>query len=630
MPSPPPPGADAAVHSPDLREKTWRRAQDFGGVGNDATYLWPRWLVLRAVGLVYLLVFAGIIVEGQVLVGPHGLIPLANSFAGLHARFPSALVAFLQAPSLFWLGTGAGMISAVAWLGLIAALAVVLNLWPRLALFACWLLHLSFVTAWGLWSGSQVDQLMLEVALLCIPFAPAGLRPGLGAASPPRPLALFMMRWLLFRVMFENGVIKVIGDARWRDLTAMDALYETSPFPTILGYLDHQLPHGYHLFEVALTYAAEFLAPLLAVCAGRRGRWTAFVIWVVFQAGIQLTNNFGWLNTASIALGLLLLDDQMVVAAAVKLRLRRLGGWLAARAVKLSAPVLAPWQRRTLGTALWTHFALTIVVFGLLCGGAVEGFPAGIGEAVRFPIEGFRSVNSFTLFGGLLPARFAIEFEGSNDGGVTWRPYEFFYQPQRVDRICPYIAPWYPRFEATLQIEATRSTPSPLYALVATHLLQGDAAVAGLFARNPFPGRPPAIVRMPAYRLTFTDRATQRTTGAYWHKELVGEYLPMMSLDAHGQGVAVQSPLDAVRLMAGQGNVAAQAGLGLMYAQGDGVPRDEVEALVWFTLAARAGDPDAARNRDLAESRVGPAGVQAARQRSEAIAAEIDARKKIR
>jgi len=612
---------------PGVLGKTWLRMKDFAGAGGDATYLWPRWLVLRAVGLVYILVFAGIIEEGQVLVGPRGLIPLASFFTDLHVRFPSAIAAFIQAPSLFWLGTSAGMISALAWLGLLAAVALVLNLWPRMALFGCWVILLSFVTAWGVWSGSQVDQLMLEAALLCIPFAPAGYRPGLGAASPPRPLVTFMVRWLLFRVMFESGVVKLIsGDPRWRDLTAMDVLYETSPFPTILGYLDHQLPHGYHLFEVALTYTAEFVAPLLAVFAGRRGRWFAFVTWVMFQAGIQLTNNFGWLNTASIALGLLLLDDQMLASAAAKLRLRRLGELVAAQAVKISAPMLAPWRSRMLRLALWTHFGLTLIFFGLLCGQAVEGFPAGLGRPVKFLFEGFHSANAYTLYGGLLPARFGIEFEGSNDGGVTWRPYKYHYQPQQVDRICPFIAPWYPRFEATLQIEATRSTPSPLYALVATHLLQGDPAVTALFVRDPVPARVPAIIRMPAYRLTFTDAATRRATGAYWHKELLGEYLPMMYLDAKGQGVAVSSPTGAIRLMAEQGNAGAQSILGMRYAQGEGVPRDEVEALVWFTLAARGGDPDASRNRDFAESRVGRAGILTARERSEAIQAAINAR----
>ncbi|MEO6876292.1 MAG: lipase maturation factor family protein, partial [Opitutaceae bacterium] len=522
----------------------WIRIKDFSGWG-DATYLWPRWLVLRAVGLVFVLIFAGILKEGQVLVGPKGLIPLSLFFQDLHVRLPSVVEAFLQAPSLFWAGTSAAMITLVAWMGMLAAIALVLNLWPRLALLGCWVALLSFVTTWGIFSGSQVDQLMLETALLCIPFAPAGYRPGLGAASPPRPIAVFIVRWLLFRVMFESGVAKLIaGDPRWWNGTAMDVLYETSPFPTILGYLDHQLPHGYHLFEMALTYAAEFLAPLLAVFAGRRGRWVAFWIWVIFQAGIQLTNNFGWLNTVSIALGVLLLDDQMLVAAAEKLRWLRLGQFLSkttargwptlalATAGAHGPPALARWRLTALRTALWAQFGLTLFFFATYFGMPVSGFPYALGRPLKFGLENFRAANPYTLYGGLLTARYAVEFEGSNDAGVTWRPYEYHYQPQRPDRMGPFIAPWYPRFEATLQIEATHQTPSPLYALVAQHLLQDDQAVIGLFRRNPFPGAPPTLIRMPVYQLTFTDATMRRATGNFWHKELQGEYLPMMSIDA--------------------------------------------------------------------------------------------------
>lgn len=89
--------------------EVWHRVKDFSGLEGDATYLWPRWIVLRAVGFVFVLVFAGIIDQGQVLVGPHGLIPLGDFFAQLHAQFSNGVEAFIRAPSLFfWLGTSAG------------------------------------------------------------------------------------------------------------------------------------------------------------------------------------------------------------------------------------------------------------------------------------------------------------------------------------------------------------------------------------------------------------------------------------------------------------------------------------------------------------------------------------------
>ena len=96
----------------------WNRVKDFSGLGGEATYLWPRWIVLRAIGIVYLFVFGGIIHEAQALIGPDGIVPAASLFEHLGKLFPNSLEAILRAPSLLWLSSGAGMITALSWLGL--------------------------------------------------------------------------------------------------------------------------------------------------------------------------------------------------------------------------------------------------------------------------------------------------------------------------------------------------------------------------------------------------------------------------------------------------------------------------------------------------------------------------------
>ncbi len=297
---------------------------------------------------------------------------------------------------------------------------------------------------------------MIEAALLCIPFAPAGLRPGLGADSLPRPIALFMARWLLLRIMFEAGLMKLVHGEQWRDLTAMDVMYETTPFPTILGYLDHQLPHAYHVFEIGVTFAAKLAAPLLAVFGGRRGRWIAFAIWVAFQAGIELTNNFGWLNVASIVLGLLLLDDQMLAAAASRCRWRRPGAVLGARTPPPATPVIGPWRLWGLRGALGLQFVLTLCFFGVAWTTPTNAWARAVFRSGRILLQGiFYSSNAYPLFEGVAAdslrprIRRLLERWRRDLGGA---PYPFRYQPQRVDRICPFIAPWYARFEATLEI----------------------------------------------------------------------------------------------------------------------------------------------------------------------------------
>jgi len=519
----------------------WRAAREFSGGAGGASCLWPRWLLLRLVGVVYLIIFAGIVAEGGALVGAHGIYPVAEYTATLRGLFPGFLERFLRAPSAFWLSSSPTMIAGLSWGGLIAAVALVLNIWPRLALFVCWAAFLSFVSTWHVFSSSIDDQLMLEMALLCLAFAPAGLRPGLGAASPPRPIALFMMRWFLFRVMLGSGLIKIVTpDPHWRDLTPMDVMYETSPLPTILGYWDHQLPFAYHCFEIGLTFAAEIVAPLLAVFGGRRGRWWAFLLWIAFQVGIELTTSFGWLNAASMALGLLLLDDGMLAAAARKLRLSKLAVRLGAPAATPAGPVIGPYKRYGLRVLLGLHFGLTLYFTAVLFAGTARTQVPKLGsDPVAYLFRDFKSANAYAPYGRFPESKLELEFQGSNDGGRTWAPYEFKFKPQQPDRICRWVAPWFPRFEATLQL-AVNLPHSSIMARTATQLLERNPEVLGLFRIDPFGDRPPTMIRVPVYRFNFTTRAEQSATGDYWHKTYVGDYGP--ALVRNEDGVIVEKP----------------------------------------------------------------------------------------
>ena len=571
----------------------WRQLQDFSGLGGDASHLWPRWLVLRAVGFVYIVIFAGIIHESRALISPDGLAPLSGLVAQLKAAHPTLLESFFRAPTLFWFNHSWGMAVILQGCGLAAACALTLNLWPRMSLFVCWVTLLSFARGWIMFSDPQVDWLMLEVALLCIPFAPAGYRPGLGAHSPVRPIALFMMRWLLFRVMFESGLAKLLsGEPRWWNLTAMDALYETAPSPTFLGYLDHQLPHLWHVGELILTFAAELLAPLLAVFAGRRGRWIAFGLWSALQAGIQLTCNFGWLNTASAALGFVLLDDQMLAAAARTLRLRRLSRFISTRAVTFAVPALVRWRRYGLRLALGLHFYLTLVAFALLVGLPANGVTDLFTQPLRLAFGGFGSANAYQLYARLDPFHCVVEFVGSDDGGHTWRPYEFRYFPQRLDHVSPLMAPYFARFEASLQIQIiTRDEPTVLYELVVEQLLRQNPEVLRLFRDNPFPAGPPQMIRTPGYRYHFTALATQRRDGLYWKREYLGEHLPLRYLAADGSVAQAVSAYEQLLVKARFGNPDAQSSLGYLFISGEDpeVPKQAAAARHWFELAAAQG-----------------------------------------
>jgi hypothetical protein len=71
----------------------------------------------------------------------------------------------------------------------------------------------------------------------------------------------------------------------------------------------------------------------------------------------------------------------------------------------------------------------------------------------------------------------------------------------------------------------------PWMATLVTRLLENDPATTKLLGRNPFPDHPPALVRARLYRYRFTTPAERRQTGAWWSRDLLGDYLPPLRLD---------------------------------------------------------------------------------------------------
>jgi TPR repeat protein len=266
------------------------------------------------------------------------------------------------------------------------------------------------------------------------------------------------------------------------------------------------------------------------------------------------------------------------------------------------APAIGPWRRHGLRLALWTHFYLTVVFYIVLsCKVPENAFMAAVNRPLRYLFSGFGSVNAYGLFAWLDQEHSVVEFAGSNDGGQTWRVYDYRYFPQRADRIPPFIAPRFPRFEAALQIElGTRDKPTTLYALTANRLLERSPEVMRLFERDPFADRPAQMIRLQVYRLSFTDLATHRATGRYWNRNYVGEYLPMKYLTPRGEILEASTAFDQVYVKAAYGNPSAQNYLGFLYISGEeGVTRDGAEAAKWFRQAAEQGVAGAQLNLAL-------------------------------
>ena len=275
------------------------------------THLLPRWIFLRALGVIYFSAFYSLLFQVKGLIGPQGILPAGVYLAEFVKYFPGAR-RFWEAPTLFWSGSGDRALMLVCWLGIIASVAVILNLWPRLSLAACLICFLSFVTVLQDFSSYQSDGMLLEAGFISLFFAPPGLRPGLGERHAPSRLSLFLLQWEWFRIYFESGVVKLTShDYSWRHLTAMDDYYQNGPLPTWIGWYVQQLPHKFHAATALMTLVAE-LGLVWMLFLPRRLRIICFCIVTPFQIGIILTANYTFLNYLVLMLGFLLLDDGFI------------------------------------------------------------------------------------------------------------------------------------------------------------------------------------------------------------------------------------------------------------------------------------------------------------------------------
>ena len=272
-------------------------------------HLTARWIVLRALGLIYFSAFFPLVFQIRGLIGPNGILP-ASGYLQAVARAIGPFTRVWFAPTLLWLSSGGHMLLALCWVGMAAALLVTFNIWPRATLIVCFVCFLSFVSAAQDFSGYQSDGMLLEAGFIAIFFAPAGLRPGVGRTHPPCRASLFLLQWEWFRIYFESGLVKLLsGDPEWRHLTAMDEYYQNGPLPTWVGWYIQHLPHWFHVSTAFATLALE-LAIVWMLFLPRRWRIVCFLIVTPWQLGVIFTANYTFLNYLVLTLGFLLLDDQ--------------------------------------------------------------------------------------------------------------------------------------------------------------------------------------------------------------------------------------------------------------------------------------------------------------------------------
>ena len=491
--------------------------------------LWPRWIFLRALGLIFFSAFYSLARQVHGLIGERGILPV-GAYLHLVSDSLHGAARFWYVPSLFWLQSGDTALTVGVAVGIVCSLLLVANVWPRAMTAICTLVFLSFIATLQDFSSYQSDGMLLEAGFISIWFAPRGFRPGLGALDPPSRFSLFMLRWEWFRIYFESGLVKLMsGDVHWRNFSAMDDYYQNGPLPAWPGWYVQHLPHWYHAGTVALTLAVELFV-VWAAFMPRRFRIACCAVVTALQVGIIATANYAFLNYLVLMLGVLLLDDcavAWVVAFATRHPRPATADAAAPEEALAATPRRAPRVIIETVALAWIFYA-TLWAFVAPGSGSVLSLP----ERVLTP---FRIANAYGLFAVMTVARYEIEFQGSNDGGRTWTAYPFRYKPQDLMERPGIYAPYQPRFEWNLWFASLEPWSASSW-VVATQarLVQGSDEVLSLFRKDPFGGHPPVMVRTVKWQYWFTDAATKRATGAWWRREELGVFAGAVSRDARG------------------------------------------------------------------------------------------------
>ncbi|WP_026535046.1 lipase maturation factor family protein [Arthrobacter sp. H14] len=463
-----------------------------GGALGAEGYEVGRQILQRGVAAVYLIGFLSAVRQFPALLGENGLLPVPRflEMAGKRAG-----------PTIFRWRYSDRILVAVAWAGSLISILLVLGLpqtgppWlPMLAFLIIWGLYMSIVNVGQVFYGFGWESLLLESGFLV-----AAL--GSNDVAPPL-LTLLAIRWLVFRLEFGAGMIKMRGDRSWRDLTALHYHHETQPMPNPASRFFHLLPKPLHRIEVAVSHFTQLVVPFFLFAPQPLAGFAAVVI-IITQVWLVVSGNFAWLNWLTLILTFSAVPDSFYHALLPTLSID---------------PVYGP-------TPVW--FAVVVVLMTLfiayLSWQPLRNLFARR-QLMNASFNRFHLCDAYGAFGSVTKVRYEVIVEGTMDDGgpgSRWQAYEFKGKPGDPARRTRQYAPYHLRLDWLMWFLALGSDGGWFTPLLAK-LLQADTKILKLLRIDPFDGRRPRYVRARVFRYRFSTRREKRETGLWWMRDYVG------------------------------------------------------------------------------------------------------------
>ncbi|MFC4505312.1 MULTISPECIES: lipase maturation factor family protein [Streptomyces] len=465
-------------------------------------YWLSRLVFQRALAGVYLVAFLTAALQFRALLGERGMLPVP--------RFVER-VPFRAAPSLFQWRYSDRLFAGCAWTGaavsaaLLAGVDGLLPLWAAMLLWLVpWALYLSMVNVGQTWYSFGWESLLLETGFLAVFL-------GNDEVAPP-VVVLFLARWILFRVEFGAGLIKMRGDECWRKLTCLYHHHETQPMPGPLSWFFHRLPKTLHRVEAAANHITQLVVPFL-LFTPQPVATAAASLMILTQLWLILSGNFSWLNWITVVLAVSALEIP---------------------SGHRSGPAAPVWYEVVVLTAA------ALLVF--LSHRPVVNMLSRR-QVMNRSFDPLHLVNTYGAFGSVSRIRYEVVVEGTSDDvpreDSEWREYEFRGKPGDPRRWPRQFAPYHLRLDWMMWFAAlSPAYAGPWFGALVERLLADDRDTLRLLRRSPFPpGEPPRYIRARLFRYRFTTWRELRETGACWERTYVREYLPPTRLAG-----AVRSP----------------------------------------------------------------------------------------
>ena len=484
--------------------------------GNPPSYWLTRFVILRLLGLIYAVAFLAAINQVIPLIGSNGLLPVDIYLKQMSAALGSNGAGFIHLPSVFWLWHSDTALLTVCWIGFVVSLVVLAGYANAPLLAVLWFLYMSIVHVGQDWYGYGWEIQLTETGFLAIFLCPLlDMRP-FPRYAPPMPV-IFLFRWLAFRIMLGAGLIKLRGDEIWRNGTALYYHFETQPIPGPLSRWFHFLPRMVLKIGVWFNWLAELVAPWL-VFWPRMARHIAGSVIVLFQITLILSGNLSFLNWLTIVPALACFDDGFWSRILPGVLVRK--AKMAADNAEISTPMLT------------TAWSVTIIIALLSIEPVLNLVTPG--QVMNSSFDPLDLVNTYGAFGSVGQERLNVVFEGTMDeqpdDKANWKPYIYKGLPVALNQRPPQIAPYQLRLDWQMWF-AAMSTPDeyPWTLNLVWKLLHNDPGAVGLFAQNPFAGKPPRYIRAVLYKYTFARPGNPQ--GLWWNREQISTWIPATSAD---------------------------------------------------------------------------------------------------